>query len=54
MGFALLSGVVLDAKFIWAAIAEDDSGGGYFGEPPSSELLFCRDCGGRLEGWLLW
>src|ERR1041385_8117779 len=35
-----------------AAIAEDASGGGCFGEPPSAKLL-CRDCGGRLRGWLL-
>src|ERR1041385_7100817 len=35
-----------------AAIAEDASGGGCFGEPPSAKLM-CRDCGGRLGGWLL-
>src|SRR3954467_7226621 len=33
-------------------IAEDASGGGCFGEPPSAKLM-CRDCGGRLGGWLL-
>src|ERR1041385_2604486 len=38
---------------LFAAIAEDASGGGCFGEPPSAKLI-CRDCGGRLGGWLLW
>src|ERR1043165_2800462 len=65
-------------SYFCATIAEDDSRGGCFGEPPSagvtfaprlrkttrgvaalagarmSELLLCRDCGRRLEGWLLW
>src|SRR3954471_4039430 len=64
--------------YFFAAIAEDDSRGGCFGEPPSAQFFFLprlrrttrgvaalasprvpsfffrRDCGGRLEGWLLW
>src|ERR1043165_8758817 len=52
-GVAALASPQVPSCF-FATIAEDDSRGGCFGEPPSVKLLFFRDCGGRLEGWLLW